>query len=96
MERLKGLALRLLAALPPEPNGLSIHELADGLLGGRDPKRRGMIRAALEEIRGALGNLYERTGDVPEFGRYGVTLYGVPGHKVPGVKTFLARRHACA
>jgi len=96
MERLKGLALKLLAALPPEPNGLSIHELADGLLGGRDPQRRGRIRGALEEVAGALGYLYERQGDVPEFGRYAVTLYGIPSHKAEGVKTFLAKRDACA
>ena len=94
MQRLRGLALEVLAALPVEPNGLSLHELADGLLGRRDPAARGRVRAALGQVAAAFGELYVRRGDCEEFGRYDVPLYGVRGHQAAAVRAFLARRDA--
>ena len=89
MERLKGLARQVLEALPPEPNGLSKHELAEGLLGHRDPCAYSRVCRALAEVEAALGSLYVRRGDVEDMGLYDVELYGVPSHKMPAVRAFL-------
>ena len=89
MERLKGLARRILEALPPEPNGLSKHELAEGLLGHRDPRAYARLCRALAEVEAVLGGLYVRRGDVEDMGLYDVALYGVPAHKMPGFRAFL-------
>ena len=89
MERLRGLARRVLEALPPEPNGLSKHELAEGLLGHRDPRAYGRVCRALAEVEAVLGDLYVRRGHVEDMGLYGVELYGVPAHKMPSVRAFL-------
>ena len=74
---LSPLARELAETLPIEPNGLSLHELADGLLGRRDPAALGRIRKALDELAESVGGLAVRRGDCPEFGRYKVVLYGL-------------------
>ena len=89
MERLEVLARRVLEALPPEPNGLSKHELAEGLLGRRDPGAYGRVCHALAEVEAVLGELYVRRRDVEDMGLYDVELYGVPAHKMPSVRALL-------
>ena len=89
MERLKGLARRVLEPLPPEPNGLGKHELAEGLLGRRGPRARGRMCRALAEVEAALGGLYTRPGGVEDMGPHDVELHGVPRQKMPGVRAFL-------
>jgi len=83
------LALDVLAALPVEPNGLGVHEMADGLLGRRDPAARGTIRAALVSIAAELGELHVTRGDVEEFGRYDVPLYGLHREQLPAARTLI-------
>jgi len=77
MRTLSPLAAELAETLPIEPNGLSLHELADGLLGRRDPATRGQVKAALNELDAAVGGLYIGRGHCPEFGRFKVRLYGL-------------------
>ena len=66
----------LLAVLPTEPVGLSLAELAEGLLDNSGPQARGRVKAALEHIRAALGGLYARRGD-DDLGHADVELYAV-------------------
>jgi len=89
MEGLRGLARRVLEALPPEPNGLSKHELAEGLLGRRDPRAYGRVSRALAKVEGVPGGLYVRRGHVEDMGLYDVELYDIPAHRMPGVRAFL-------
>jgi len=67
----------LLEVLPCEPNGLSIHELADGLVGRRDPRARAYIRRALEGLSAMLGGLATTRG-CDDFGHADVALWGLP------------------
>ena len=67
----------LLEHLPCEPNGLSIHELADGLEDDRSPRGRCMVRLALDCLAVFLGGLAVRRGD-DAFGHADVELYGLP------------------
>ena len=55
MKRLNEFELEVLENLPVEPVGLSLAELADGLLGNRSPAPKGKVRRALESIAKALG-----------------------------------------
>ena len=80
----------VLASLPSAPNGLSQHELADGLLDNRGPRALGKVKAALDRIAAALGEdnaagLIVRRGD-DDFGQADVPLYGVPADRRPRVK----------
>ena len=73
--------IEVLAVLPRVPNGLSLHELAEGLLGSRGPQALGQVTAALDRIAAALGednaeSLIVRGGD-DDFGHADVPLYGV-------------------
>ena len=53
MDRLNAFELEVLENLPVEPIGLSLSELADGLLDNRGPAARGKVRTALEGIAAA-------------------------------------------
>jgi len=63
--------------LPCEPNGLSIHELAEGLLGRRDPVALGRVRRMLRGLSFLLGGLACRPG-TDDFGHADVHLWGLP------------------
>lgn len=71
------LELLILEHLPAEPNGLSVHELADGLLGNAGPQGRSVISGALKEIAMAIGGLACRRGD-DYLGHFDVDLWGLP------------------
>jgi len=79
----------LLAALPPEPNGLSKHELAEGLLSRRDPRAYGRVCRALAEVEAVLGSLYVRRGRVEGMGCHDVELRGIRTHKMLRIRVFL-------
>ena len=91
MERLSEFELEVLENLPVEPIGLSLAELADGLLGDRGPMGKGKVRRALEGIDAVLGGLHVRTGNDDLCG-FGVKMYGVPRAKMPAVRQFFAVR----
>jgi len=83
------LGREVLFSLPAEPNGLSLAELAEGILDARGPVHRGMVNDALRRIRRALGrNLATRRGE-DGFG-YFTTLYGLPAPEMPRVRRFAA------
>jgi len=67
----------VLEHLPCEPNGLSLQELADGLLQDRGPHARGVIRSALDRLASFFGGLAVRHGQ-DAFGHADVELYGLP------------------
>ena len=91
MDRLSEFELEVLENLPFEPTGLSLAELADGLLDNRSPRAKGRIRRALDGIAEVLGDLYVRTGN-DYLGGFGVAMYGVPRDKMPLVRAFFAEK----
>ena len=91
MERLNEFELEVLENLPVEPIGLSLAELADGLLDDRGPAAKGKVRLALERIAEVLNGLYIRTGN-DDLGGFGVKLYGIPSRTMPSVRRFFANR----
>jgi len=89
MERLNEFELEVLENLPVEPIGLSLAELADGLLDDRSPAAKGKVRIALERIAEVLNGLYVRTGN-DDVGGFGVKMYGVPIATMLRVRAFMA------
>ena len=93
MDRLSAFELEVLENLPVEPTGLSLPELADGLLDSRAPQAKGRIRLALDRIDKILGGLYVYRGN-DDFGGAKVKMYGIPRAIMPRVRAFFARREA--
>jgi len=91
MENLNEFECEVLANLPVEPTGLSLAELADGLLDDRSPSAKGKVRQALENIAAALGGLYVYSGD-DDFGGFFVKMYGLPRASVPQIRAFLEEK----
>jgi hypothetical protein len=91
MDRLNEFELEVLENLPVEPIGLSLTELADGLLDDRGPAARGKVRRALERIAEVLNGLSVRTGN-DDLGGFGVKMYGIRRRKMPAVRRFFAER----
>jgi len=91
MEQLSEFELEVLEHLPVEPVGLSLLELADGLLDERGPMAKGKVRRALDRIAEALGGLHVCTGD-DDLGGFSVKMYGIPRARMPQVRADLARR----
>ncbi len=87
MERLSEFELEVLENLPVEPIGLSLAELADGMVGGRSPYARGKVKAALDGITRALGGLHICQGN-DRFGGCGVQMFGIPKAKMSAVRRF--------
>ena len=87
-ENLDGFDRRVLWNLPCEPNGLSLHELADGLLGYRGPRDLALVRESLRRIHEIVG-LSVRCGD-DEFGHAAVNLYGISHDQMPTVRRLAA------
>ena len=87
MEGLNEFELEVLENLPVEPIGLSLAELADGLLDDRGPAARGRVRRALERIAEALSGLHVHTGN-DDLGGFGVKMYGIPRSTMPRVRAF--------
>ena len=77
LDALTPAALVVLEHLPCAPNGLSVRELADGLLDSRGPAARGEIGSALQEIADTFAGLAVRRGD-DFLGRADVELWGLP------------------
>ena len=98
MERLNAFELEVLENLPVEPIGLSLAELADGLVGSRGPAAKSKVKTALDSILRAIGSLNVAQGN-DRFGSCGVQLYGVRKQKMPDVREFFAgpnSRHGSA
>ena len=91
MERLSEFELEVLENLPVEPTGLSLAELADGLLDDRSPSAKGKVRRALESISKVLGGLHVREGD-DELGGFRVRMYSVPRDMMPRVRALFEER----
>jgi len=89
MERLNEFELEVLENLPVEPIGLSLTELADGLLGDRSPRAKGQVRRALDGIANAIGRLHIRKGN-DDFGGFGIVMYAIPQDTMPSVRAFFA------
>ena len=85
--KLTDFEMEVLANLPIEPTGLSMEELAEGLLDNRGPVARGLIRKALDAIVDALGGLYAPLGD-DDLGNFGVLLYGIRQVDAGAVRRF--------
>ena len=90
MMKLNDFEIEVLANLPVAPIGLSIPELADGLLAKRDPQARSKISVALNTISAILGVICVTIGN-DDFGNCGVVLYGVRALDMPLVRRFCAR-----
>jgi len=91
MEGLTEFELEVLENLPVEPTGLSLAELADGLLDDRSPAARGKVRRALERIAEALNGLHVQTGN-DDLGGFGVKMYGIPLPTMPRVRVFFEEK----
>ena len=91
MERLSEFELEVLENLPVEPIGLSLAELADGLLDDRSPMAKGKMRRALDHIAEVLGGLHVHSGN-DDLGGFGVKMYGIPRAGMPRVREFFAQR----
>ena len=87
MEGLNEFEMEVLENLPVEPIGLSLAELADGLLDDRGPAARGKVRRALERIAEALNGLHVHTGN-DDLGGFGVKMYGISRSTMPRVRAF--------
>ena len=95
MDRLNDFELEVLENLPVQPIGLSLNELADGLLDDRGPAARGKVRRALERIAEVINGLHVRPGN-DDMGGFGVKMYGIRRRKMPAVRRFFAEgRFAC-
>ncbi len=92
MEGLSEFELEVLENLPVEPTGLSLAELADGVLDDRSPRARGRIRRALSAIDGVLGCLHVSTGN-DDFGRYAVRTYAIRQSAMPAVRQLCNAAH---
>ena len=90
MDALDEFEAEVLENLPVEPNGLSIDELADGLLGNRGPQARAKVRRAILAIADALGDIAIRRGD-DDFGSADVPLWGVKAADAEQVRGFFAK-----
>ena len=93
MDRLTDFELQVLEILPVEPIGISLAELADGLLGNRSQQAKGKVKQALTNIATQLGGLYISLGD-DDFGGYAVKMYGLPRTTMPAVREFFAAKTA--
>lgn len=93
MERLDEFEMEVLEHLPVEPIGLSLTELADGLLDDRSPSAKGKVRRAMEKIAQAFGDLHVYTGN-DDLGGFGVRMYGVPRATMPRVRELFSSQ-AC-
>ena len=91
MERLNEFEMEVLENLPVEPTGLSLAELADGLLNDRSPAARGKVRRALDRIAEVLSGLHVHTGN-DDLGGFGVKMYGIRRQEMPAVRQFFAER----
>lgn len=91
MENLSEFELEVLENLPAEPTGLSLAELADGLLNDRSPRARGKVRLALDAISRTLGGLCIYFGNDDLYG-FGVKMYGVPRNRMREVREFFLTR----
>ena len=89
MEDLTEFELEVLENLPVEPTGLSLAELADGLLNDRSPRAKGRIRRALDSIAKALGGLFVKLGN-DDFGGCNVRMYALPRGKTEAVCSLLS------
>ena len=85
MKHLNEFELEVLENLPFEPIGLSLAELADGLLDDRSPQAKGRIMLALKAIRRRVGGLWITRGD-DDFGACQVKMYGLPREKATAVR----------
>ncbi len=81
----------LLAVLPTEPVGLSLGELADGLVDKTAPQARGQVKAALEVLRASLGGLHVDRGH-DDLVHADVELYGVRRAVRARVQEFFQRQ----
>lgn len=77
LQNLNHLERLILEHLPATPNGLSVAELADGLLDNAGPQARGRVRRALGILDARLGGLAVRRGD-DFLGHADVKLWGLP------------------
>lgn len=77
LQSLNDLERLILEHLPATPNGLSVAELADGLLDNAGPQARGQVRRALDILNIHLGGLAVRRGD-DFLGHSDVELWGLP------------------
>lgn len=91
MKRLNEFELRVLEHLPVEPTGVSLAELADGLLEDRSPKAKGNVRRALDQITKVLNGLHVQKGNDALAG-FGVKMYGIRRRNMPAVRRFFAGR----
>jgi len=91
MECLNDFEMEVLENLPVEPIGLSLAELAEGLLEDCSPAAKGKVRRALERIAEVLNGLYVRTGN-DDLGGFGVKMYGVRRRKMPAVRRFFVEK----
>ena len=91
MESLNEFELEVLESLPVEPTGLSLTELADGLLDNRSPAAKGKVRRALVRIAEVLGGLHVSSGN-DDLGGFGVKMYGIPRRTSPSVREFFSDR----
>lgn len=95
MERLNEFELEVLENLPVEPTGLSLAELADGLLDDRSPTAKGKVRRALDRIAAALGGLHVCQGN-DDLGGFAVKMYGIPRGRMDAVREFFSGQIATA
>lgn len=94
MQRIKNLdsfALEILSNLPVEPTGLSLPELADGVLDNAGPQARSQVKHALEAVEAALGGLHLGRGD-DDLGHADVRLYAVRRQDWDRVQRFFRKR----
>lgn len=95
IETLNDLERLILEHLPAAPNGLSISELADGLVGNAGPQARGRVREALQVLAATLGGLTTRRGD-DYLGHADVELWGLPRDTHGVVSRLFASLHCPA
>lgn len=89
LNRLTPFEREILAGLPVEPNGHSLHELAADYLGQRSPAALSRMKDALARIGAALGGLAIRYRRQPDaYGRADVAYYGVRRRDRASVQRF--------
>jgi predicted amidohydrolase len=91
MERLDDFELEVLENLPVDPIGLSLAELAEGLLDDCSPAAKGKVRRALDRVAEVLNGLHVRTGN-DDLGGFGVKMYGICRRRMPAVRRFFAEK----
>ena len=88
LDSLSPFCVEVLEHLPGESNGLTVEELADGLLGKANKRNRAKVSYAIRVLTTVLGGLYIRQCTVWHGGGRRPKMYGIPARTIAQVRAW--------